>query len=571
MKTKILSSLVFAALLCGFCGNALADSPAAATVAATKPELKNFPATKPEAFYKDFEKIYTFAPNGSCEIRTKSRLRVETLFAVNNLCGETFVVYNPRFQRVKVNEGYTLLPSGKRVPLPENALNEVLPAAAANAPDFNFLRELVITHTALEPGAEIYLDYSIFYDSTAGILFDENSELPFPCEHLVFNFNGAITEKSNVPARSREAFFFPKKDVPVMYPGMEFEEKDIYTDRGDKLDKAGTKIFSDIASDDLGKEDKIAALYKFVQEKIATVKVAPELLNFELRAPETVLQTGYGVPAEKARLLRLLLKTVAPEDEWEMCRDFDYDTFFVLRRKNSGGQNRYDIEPQSGFANGICENAEVEISPEKQTLRGKISQKNMTPLIPPANISEPKKFFAELLGEKESDIKQSVVTRDGTGANELAFEISREEKISELAFIWRVPVSKKGLAASGWDKLPAERQSEFTVSKLDGDTEIFEGYEFRIATKDGVSFAGEPANRVLRNELGEVRFSVEKDGATIVVAKSFRFSMKRKFPVGKILPADYSKFRELLREWFAPQNNRVLFRVTPVEEKEKGK
>ena len=42
---------------------------------------------------------------------------------------------------------------GKKVKAPENAINEILPAFAAGAPAFNSLREMVITHTALERGA----------------------------------------------------------------------------------------------------------------------------------------------------------------------------------------------------------------------------------------------------------------------------------------------------------------------------------------------------------------------------------------------------------------------------------
>ena len=44
---------------------------------------------------------------------------------------------------------------------PDNAFVEVLPAAAANAPAFNALREMVVVHTGLELGATVNLDYSI--------------------------------------------------------------------------------------------------------------------------------------------------------------------------------------------------------------------------------------------------------------------------------------------------------------------------------------------------------------------------------------------------------------------------
>jgi len=54
--------------------------------------------------------------------------------------------------------------NGKIIKAPENSINEVLPAFAAGAPAFNSLREIVITHTALERGATINLDYTIHTD-----------------------------------------------------------------------------------------------------------------------------------------------------------------------------------------------------------------------------------------------------------------------------------------------------------------------------------------------------------------------------------------------------------------------
>jgi len=50
---------------------------------------------------------------------------------------------------------------GKKVETPSNAFNEILPSFAAGAPAFNGLRDMVITHTGLERGAVINLDYTL--------------------------------------------------------------------------------------------------------------------------------------------------------------------------------------------------------------------------------------------------------------------------------------------------------------------------------------------------------------------------------------------------------------------------
>ena len=81
--------------------------------------------------------------------------------AMNRVYGESFIIYNPEFQTLKIHDSYTRQKDGTIVKTPENAFVEVLPSAAADAPAYNSLKEMVIVHTGLELGATIYLDYSV--------------------------------------------------------------------------------------------------------------------------------------------------------------------------------------------------------------------------------------------------------------------------------------------------------------------------------------------------------------------------------------------------------------------------
>lgn len=56
---------------------------------------------------------------------------------------------------------YTQQADGTIIKAPANALNPSLPFSAVNAPYYNQLRELVVSHTGLEIGATIILDYTI--------------------------------------------------------------------------------------------------------------------------------------------------------------------------------------------------------------------------------------------------------------------------------------------------------------------------------------------------------------------------------------------------------------------------
>lgn len=124
----------------------------------------------PEAEFIKITKDYTFQPDGSYQIRYYKQLKINTHIAFNNLYGETFIIYNPKYQTVKINSSYTRQADGTIIKTPENAFNEVLPSNAADAPAYNHLRELVITHTGLEIGATIFLDYTL--ETKAGYLPD---------------------------------------------------------------------------------------------------------------------------------------------------------------------------------------------------------------------------------------------------------------------------------------------------------------------------------------------------------------------------------------------------------------
>ena len=122
----------------------------------------------PEARFGKLSKTYTLHADGSQELRVQKELTLYTHAAMNSLYGETFIVYDPHYQQLEIHDAYTRQKDGTIVRTPDNAFVEVLPSAAANAPAYNRLKEMVVVHTGLELGATICLDYSI--KSQAGYL-----------------------------------------------------------------------------------------------------------------------------------------------------------------------------------------------------------------------------------------------------------------------------------------------------------------------------------------------------------------------------------------------------------------
>ena len=115
----------------------------------------------PEAEFRKLSKHYTLRADGSQELRVQKELTLYTHAAMNSLYGETFITYDPQYQELRIHESYTRQKDGTVIKTPENAFVEVLPSAAADAPAYNRLKEMVVVHTGLELGATIVLDYSI--------------------------------------------------------------------------------------------------------------------------------------------------------------------------------------------------------------------------------------------------------------------------------------------------------------------------------------------------------------------------------------------------------------------------
>jgi hypothetical protein len=114
-----------------------------------------------DAVYQKIIKEYTLEPDGRIVFRYVKEQKLQTYRAFHSLYGETFIIRDTTRQELKINEVYTVMADGKKIPTPANAFNDVLPDYAANAPAYNALREMVITHTGLERGATIHLDYQL--------------------------------------------------------------------------------------------------------------------------------------------------------------------------------------------------------------------------------------------------------------------------------------------------------------------------------------------------------------------------------------------------------------------------
>jgi hypothetical protein len=297
-----------------------------------------------DAEYLKIFKEYTLNEDGSIDFHYSKKLKLLTHFSFNRLYGETFIVYNTDFQKLKINSAYTIMADGKKIIAPENAFNEVLPRFSTNAPAFNNLREMVVTHTGIECNAVINLDYTIntkkgFFPALMG---DEILSESSPVNELIIKVNipdskilnfkllnfktePVISSKKgkkvytwtfkSIPANSKDYYqeddhgsaprliFSTTKDLKFAY--FQFVNQNAFVfNTNENMNKTIDKI-----TDDETDQLTIALeLQKLVANDLKTLNIPLKYTGFKCRTAIETWNSNQGTHLEKALLLTALLQ-----------------------------------------------------------------------------------------------------------------------------------------------------------------------------------------------------------------------------------------------------------------------
>jgi hypothetical protein len=293
-----------------------------------------------DARFLKLEITYTLHADGSWEKEYHHQVRLDTYYAFNRALGETFIVYDPDFQKLEVLKSETTMADGRKVASPANAFNEVLPFAAHSFADFSGLREMVVTHVGLERGAVVDLHYRLH--TKAGFLpafsgrevltrdfpvdsFDLAIIIPrgLTLNHLTFGL-GAETMVQYAPDQGfdRYNFFFhgaaPASHEPLAHPQAEpfvlfstaadwKQAMDLETDPS-PLPAALAEKIEKLKAQYPARADLLAALQKMVASEVQNCGLGIETTGWRPRPLARVFQSNYGTRLEKARLLQAMLK-----------------------------------------------------------------------------------------------------------------------------------------------------------------------------------------------------------------------------------------------------------------------
>ena len=514
-----------------------------------------------EAEFRKLSKTYTLRADGSQELRVQKELTLFTHAAMNGLYGETFIVYDPEFQELTIHESYTRQKDGTVIKTPSNALVEVLPSSAANAPAYNHLKEMVVVHTGLELGATIYLDYSIV--SKAGYLPELDVCCPVkelsPVKEFIFRLNvpagkSVRYELLNASAKpviaqgnGMKSFIWTLKDVaprPYAYPSGRGNLGLVqavasgmmpvfvastwpgYTEAVKYLQKQfavgnNSVVEGKVAELTQGLEGNPQAMRNAIANYMAGLyqlghcNVSLQDAGYRLRPASEVITSAYGTQAELVNLDVTLQRAAGLEAEVAVC---------ALRPSVDGNRGLATVMSL------VCQSKKM---PEKVALTG-TEEACLQPFMTVTDLQGKKLMLESYLGAKE------VRTTD-------TLEV-KSDKLQELADGWGiVPLSDPTPVRSLYAYAGNTSISEKILLPRTVDCAL----ETIVRLPEGMKWSGH-ADKEISNACGKVVFSYKAVKGGVKVTRSIRIDRQLQ------TPANYKELYALLSEWRDTNNHTLV-------------
>lgn len=514
-----------------------------------------------EAEFRKLSKTYTLRADGSQELRVQKELTLFTHAAMNGLYGETFIVYDPEFQELTIHESYTRQKDGTVIKTPSNALVEVLPSSAANAPAYNHLKEMVVVHTGLELGATIYLDYSIV--SKAGYLPELDVCCPVkelsPVKEFIFRLNvpagkSVRYELLNASAKpviaqgnGMKSFIWTLKDVaprPYAYPSGRGNLGLVqavasgmmpvfvastwpgYTEAVKYLQKqfavGNTSVVEGkVAELTQGLEGNPQAMRNAIANYMAGLyqlghcNVSLQDAGYRLRPASEVITSAYGTQAELVNLDVTLQRAAGLEAEVAVC---------ALRPSVDGNRGLATVMSL------VCQSKKM---PEKVALTG-TEETCLQPFMTITDLQGKKLMLESYLGAKEARTTDTLEVKS--------------DKLQELADGWGiVPLSDPTPVRSLYAYAGNTSISEKILLPRTVDCAL----ETIVRLPEGMKWSGH-ADKEISNACGKVVFSYKAVKGGVKVTRSIRIDRQLQ------TPANYKELYALLSEWRDTNNHTLV-------------
>lgn len=538
-----------------------------------------------EAEYKKLAKTWTLNADGSQEFRYDMELTLFTHTAMNGTYGESFIVYNPQYQELKINSSYTKQKDGTIIKTPDNAFVEVLPRNAADAPAYNHLKEMVVVHTGLELGATIYLDYTVtskpgylpevdifeellqsspVKEYTLTIVIPEAKELAYtltnnPAKASVKRSGGTCTTSwtlRNLPASSRAPFVYVKNgDVPFLAATTYASEGEALATLLKQFNPSGdpqlTTLAESLTEGEKKDEDKLEAILEYTTNHIANNGLTLDQTGYRLRPADAVMSTAYGTEVEKANLLAGLLDGAGFKAEPMATYQAYADKGLALKA--------VDQLFVSCMVNG-----ELYLFSTSSTHRPQTVNFDRTPLFSlqtgkPVAIAVPQDYQIKSdIAVRFKDGKVTTSTKESVGKelmpyfttgnseNEQTAPLKEENGYATIS----LPDAEYGFSHLPYGYLNSQRKENLLIPRP-----VNEVYTYTIECPENMELRTPETDKTIRNAAGSLTISVKKNGRTATVTRSLELNKQL------YTPAEYKELRQLLTEWSDVNGKTLLFSV----------
>lgn len=508
-------------------------------------------AIQGEADFKKLSKTYTLDANGNIELRVQKELTINTHLALNSLYGETFIVYNPDYQSIKFHTAYALQADGTRIEVPVNAFNEVLPAAAADAPAYNHLKEMVVTHTGLELGATIYLDYSVltkpgYYPA---LDIDEIVQELSPVEEytltvnlpenmpFTYALNGSKTKPivkkeqgttqhqwkfKNIPPSSKLPFLPLNRTDAIRFTASTSpsakEALQAWTGEWNRSMNPEWKIFTQsLIKSAATPAEKTEILQKYVSTQIGNCGVSPDLTGYKLRDVNEVLRSAYGTVAEKTNTLAAMLQEAGLEPEIAVI----YPSGMA-----------YGLKPIRSFAI-FCD-------------------KKYISAVKPNTDIEFRGAIDEIWLCNTQEATQTPITAQ-TVENNITIETPAsfwENALTNNGYIVLAPKQKSTVHFWQMDRLNSNRSVVLEIPNL-----IRVNYTHTIMLPEGAVLQTPLTEISLNKPVGMVNITISQSGNEVKVVRLLELKKQQ------ITPDEYPDFRQIINTWLDKNTEELLVQL----------
>jgi hypothetical protein len=553
-------------------------------------------------------KEYTLYPDGRMVFKYFHKRLYNTYFAFHRAYGETFVTYNPEFQTLKVNKSETTMRDGKKVKSPANAFNEVLPFSAADAPAYNHLREMVITHVGLEVGAVVELEYEIetksgFMPFLASCLqFAETSPIQdikvvvsIPTgtkfNHSMINQPAGLAFKKTTSGKF-DTYTWNAKNIPALthevlqvagnadYPTLTFSTIDMEQALRFIAGNANTAFNPDNSFRNIyDTNSKGWALAQSLRDHVTNnmnlYGVQPQDAGFRLRTPDQVWASNGGTEAEKALLLTAMLNNVGLKAgvalaayphllSKEVGCPVVFDRFYVQVEHEGETRTFGLVDDRSGIPGDrvlIPLSGDVSIlsfdKPAKPNLKMelnadlKVSADGAIGGAATLAMSEYDAGKGLLEGIARSfykDLKRPAT--DTQTIFDVTFEKGFTAKKVDGYYCIDLPQVAQGLASVHFGELPTGR-----LTRLELPGTYNEQYRVAIKLPQGAKLVSPTGETSVANRLGSFTLKTQVNGDELVVERKVVVNQ----PIIEV--EDYSNLRSIVSVWADRNLNRVIYKV----------